>query len=53
MVFPEAMRFLWKGYPEGVKAGESQNLFLKGILQAREGWVQEKRTGLSKFLISD
>lgn len=38
MVFPDAMRFLWKGWPEPVKAGTSRNWFLQDLLLPGEGW---------------
>ncbi|NOS68342.1 MAG: gluconolactonase [Verrucomicrobia bacterium] len=37
-IFPDAMRFLWKGWPETVKAGESKNPFLHDILIPGEDW---------------
>ena len=37
-VFPDAMRWLWKGWPQPVGAGESQNAFLKQILLPGEEW---------------
>lgn len=37
-VFPDAMRWLWKDWPQPVTAGVSQNLFLKAILLPGEGW---------------
>ena len=37
-VFPDAMRWLWEGWPAPVTAGISQNVFLKEILIAGEGW---------------
>ena len=36
-VFPAAMAFLWKGYPEPVKAGEGSQP-LKEVLKPGEGW---------------
>ena len=39
-VFPDAMRYLWKGWPEPVKAGASQNRMLQEILIPGEDWVQ-------------
>jgi enterochelin esterase-like enzyme len=39
-VFPDAMRFLWKDWPQPVKAGESQNKFLTEILAPGEGWKE-------------
>jgi hypothetical protein len=37
-VLPDALRWLWKGWPKPVMAGESQNTFLKDILQPGELW---------------
>ncbi len=37
-VFPDAMRWLWKDWPQPITAGESQNLFLKAILLPGAGW---------------
>lgn len=37
-VFPDAMRWLWKDWPQPVTAGESQNTFLKEILRTGEEW---------------
>ena len=37
-IFPEGMRFLWKGWPEGVKAGKSKNKMLGEILIPGEDW---------------
>jgi gluconolactonase len=37
-VFPEAMRWLWKDWPQPVTAGESQNNVLKAVLRPGEGW---------------
>jgi sugar lactone lactonase YvrE/enterochelin esterase-like enzyme len=38
VLFPDAMRWLWKDWPQPVVAGESQNTFLKDILLAGETW---------------
>ncbi|MCE9612472.1 MAG: SMP-30/gluconolactonase/LRE family protein [Chthoniobacter sp.] len=38
VVFPDGMRFLWKGWPEPVKAGESKNKMMGEILKTGEGW---------------
>jgi gluconolactonase len=38
VVFPDAMRWLWKDWPHPIAVGESQNVFLKTILQPGEGW---------------
>lgn len=37
-LFPEAMRYLWKGWPEQVKKGQSQNAFLSALLISGEEW---------------
>jgi sugar lactone lactonase YvrE len=37
-MFPDAMRWLWKNWPQPVAAGESQNLFLRAILAKHETW---------------
>jgi gluconolactonase len=37
-VFPEAMRFLWKGWPAPLKAGKSQNHVLAELLIPGEDW---------------
>lgn len=37
-IFPEAMRWLWKDYPKPIKAGNSQNQFLKDILVENSEW---------------
>ncbi|MGL6074772.1 MAG: SMP-30/gluconolactonase/LRE family protein [Fimbriiglobus sp.] len=37
-LFPEAMKYLWKGWPEPVKTGVSNNDYLKDILIPGEGW---------------
>lgn len=37
-VFPDAMRFLWKGWPAAPKAGKSRNTFLNDILVNGEDW---------------
>lgn len=37
-LFPEALKYLWKGYPERVKPGISQNNMLSQILIQGEKW---------------
>lgn len=39
-IFPEAMRYLWQGYPERVKTGTSQNNMLTALLIPGENWVE-------------
>ena len=38
MLFPDAMRLLWKDWPQPVKAGVSKNATLADILIPDEGW---------------
>ncbi len=38
VIFPDVMRWLWRDYPEPVKAGVSQNSTLEEITLAGEGW---------------
>lgn len=37
-LFPDAMRYLWKGWPEPVKAGTSKNRMLAEIVAPGETW---------------
>jgi len=37
-IFPDAMRWLWRNWPEPVKAGETKNAYLKEILLPGAGW---------------
>lgn len=37
-IFPEAMRWLWKDWPQPVAKGNSKNQFLKDLLIAGEEW---------------
>ncbi|SFC26293.1 SMP-30/gluconolactonase/LRE family protein [Spirosoma endophyticum] len=37
-IFPDAMRYLWKGWPEPIKTGASKNQMLTDILVPNEGW---------------
>jgi len=37
-VFPDAMRWLWKDWPQPVTAGQSQNVFLTAILAPGKDW---------------
>jgi gluconolactonase len=47
-VFPDAMRWLWKRWPQPITAGESQNVFLKQILSPDEGWEQVAGEGVAE-----
>lgn len=38
VVFPEAMRWLWKNYPQPVRAGRSKNEMLSDLMIEGEGW---------------
>lgn len=37
-IFPDAMRYLWKGWPDPIKSGTSKNQMLIDILLPNEGW---------------
>ncbi|MEW6126245.1 MAG: SMP-30/gluconolactonase/LRE family protein [Acidobacteriota bacterium] len=37
-IFPDAMRWLWKDWPQPVKAGQSKNATLTAILAPNETW---------------
>jgi gluconolactonase len=37
-IFPDAMRWLWKDWPQPVKAGASKNQVLNALLLPNEGW---------------
>jgi sugar lactone lactonase YvrE/enterochelin esterase-like enzyme len=37
-IFPDAMRWLWKDWPQPVKAGKSKNNTLEALLLPNEGW---------------
>jgi sugar lactone lactonase YvrE len=37
-IFPEAMRFLWKNWPQPVRAGQSRNTYMGEILLPGETW---------------
>jgi enterochelin esterase-like enzyme len=37
-IFPDAMRWLWSGWPTPIEPGQSQNPVLESILQLHEGW---------------
>lgn len=39
-VFPDVMRWLWKGWPRAVQAGKSQNDMLSAILPDEGGWTR-------------
>ncbi len=40
LAFPDAMRWLWKGYPARVQKGWSNNGLLRDILQQGEDWQE-------------
>ncbi len=37
-IFPDAMRWLWKDWPQPVKTGQSKNATLEAILAPNENW---------------
>ena len=54
-VFPDVMRWLWKGWPRAVQAGKSQNDMLSAILPDEGGWtcVEEARVADRMFVYGD
>jgi sugar lactone lactonase YvrE len=42
-IFPDAMRFLWKGWPEPVKAGATKNKMVTDIFSPEEGWQEDRK----------
>jgi gluconolactonase len=42
-IFPDVMRYLWKGWPEPVKTGRTGNGFLSEILLPGESWQPATR----------
>lgn len=41
ILFPEAMKFLWRDYPQKVTPGQTQNNCLTVLLDGATGWEQE------------
>ena len=37
-IFPDAMRYLWKDWPQPIKTGDTKNPMLNDILLPNEGW---------------
>lgn len=54
-VFPDVMRWLWKGWPRAVQAGKSQNDMLSAILPDEGGWtrVEDARVADKMFVCGD
>ena len=54
-VFPDVMRWLWKGWPRAVQAGKSQNDMLSAILPDEGGWtrVEDARVADRMFVYGD
>jgi sugar lactone lactonase YvrE len=53
-IFPDAMRWLWKGWPEPVKPGVSKNAMLNEILIPGESWARVDSTAkLEGFPLPD
>jgi hypothetical protein len=46
-IFPDAMRWLWKGWPKPISPGISQNTVLRRMLKSGEDWVEVKGNYLS------
>ena len=47
-IFEDVMVWLWRDYPEPIKAGISKNDFLDKYLVADEEWVEEKEIDMTK-----
>jgi len=52
-VFPDAMRFLWKGWPDAPKAGKSGNTMLNDLLRPGGGWEPVTQARLLWGLCAD
>lgn len=54
-VFPDVMRWLWKGWPRAVQTGKSQNDMLSAILPDEGGWtrVEDARVADKMFVYGD
>ena len=54
-VFPDVMRWLWKGWPRAVQTGKSQNDMLSAILPDEGGWtrVEDARVADRMFVYGD
>jgi len=52
-IFPDAMRWLWKDWPQPVTAGQSQNTFLKDILTPGEDWQPASLSDASSAKLFD
>lgn len=46
-MFPDAMRWLWRGWPDKVKCGRSLNNYVQNIIDQKEEW-HEIRSGLKE-----
>ena len=51
-IFPDAMRFLWKGWPEPVKAGKGSSQ-LQEIVLPGEGWAAVAGSGRMSTIAAD
>lgn len=54
-VFPDVMRWLWKGWPRAVQTGKSQNDMLSAILPDEGSWtrVEDARVADRMFVYGD
>lgn len=41
ILFPEAMKFLWRDYPQKVAAGKTKNNFLTVLLDSSTPWIED------------
>lgn len=39
-LFPDAMRWLWKGWPERIRGGKSGNSYVQSIIDPQKKWIE-------------
>ncbi len=49
-IFPDVMRWLWKGWPRSIQVGKSQNDMLAAILPDEGGWTRVEGTNVAEKL---
>lgn len=51
-IFPDVMRWLWKGWPRPIQAGRSQNDMLAAILPDEGGWTRVEGASVADKLFA-
>lgn len=51
-IFPDVMRWLWKGWPRPIQAGRSQNDMLAAILPDEGGWARVEGASVADKLFA-